>query len=357
MTTKNKDGQIHIRVTEQEKTILKTAAENAGYKNLTKFIIDSTINSLVNLEKEHLNIHTITFWPTVDYSINLRKEFELGNDNKFNSSDRNFKVGGRGINTSILLKELKVKSTAIHYSGGFTGGYLWEELDKRGIEQHWIKGNHTTRINVNINDNKNEWFTLEQQNENIAENAKDKFKTYVKENVFNDHIVTISGSFSEDDTPFVIELIKQLNRKKARVVLNVPTKDIQKILKEVKVELLLLDSNNSKTSLKTKKEITVFMKKFINPSCKSIAFVDSANYSFYLDSETSCAISTKINEVVNHVGLRDAFIAGFISHSDQELKERLTWAGATMKAQSMEIEDVDVKSIIKCRDEVSIEEN
>ncbi len=355
MPTKNKDSQIHLRVTDNEKNILKTAAENAGYKNLTKFIIDSTINTLVNLEKESQKIHTITFWPTIDYSINLQNELNLDNANRFNSSDRNFKVGGRGINTSILLKELKVKSTAVHYSGGFTGSYLWEELDKRKINQHWIKGSHTTRINVGVTDPKNEWFSLEQKNEVISEKAKEKFKAYVKENMFNDHIAVISGSFSREDLPFVIELIKQMNRKKVKVILNVPSKEINKIIKETKIELILLDKNNSKTETKTKKEIITFMNKFNTTNCKSVVFVENASQSFYKDKTEELFIHTKIHDVFNHVGLRDAFIAGYISNYEKELKERLIWASATKKAQSLETEDVDVKSIIKYRDEVSID--
>ena len=71
-------------------------------------------------------ICTVTFNPSLDYIVSV-DDFQLGMTNR--TSSELILPGGKGINVSIVLKNLGLDSTALGYAAGFTG----EELDKLPI--------------------------------------------------------------------------------------------------------------------------------------------------------------------------------------------------------------------------------
>ncbi len=68
-------------------------------------------------------VYTVTFNPALDYVIFV-------NDMKFREVNRIEKelvqAGGKGINVSMVLSELGVKSRAIGFVAGFTGAAIEE---------------------------------------------------------------------------------------------------------------------------------------------------------------------------------------------------------------------------------------
>ena len=63
-------------------------------------------------------IYTVTFNPSLDYIVSV-PDFQLGMTNR-TSSELMF-AGGKGINVSIVLKQLGLDSTALGFTDGFTG--------------------------------------------------------------------------------------------------------------------------------------------------------------------------------------------------------------------------------------------
>ena len=64
-------------------------------------------------------IYTVTFNPAVDYVVHTG-EMKTGATNR--STREEIYFGGKGINVSIVLKELGIKSKALGFVAGFTGG-------------------------------------------------------------------------------------------------------------------------------------------------------------------------------------------------------------------------------------------
>ena len=73
-------------------------------------------------------IYTITFNPAVDYVIHT-DEVKLGATNRSNSEEIYF--GGKGINVSIVLSELGIKSKALGFVAGFTGKAIEDDIKKK----------------------------------------------------------------------------------------------------------------------------------------------------------------------------------------------------------------------------------
>ena len=93
-------------------------------------------------------IYTVTFNPALDYIVHTG-EISLGGTNR--SSSEELYIGGKGINVSLVLKELGIKSTALGFVAGFTGAEIKRRLEEKGITADFVKlSSGNTRINVKI---------------------------------------------------------------------------------------------------------------------------------------------------------------------------------------------------------------
>ena len=93
-------------------------------------------------------ICTVTFNPSLDYIVSV-DDFQLGMTNR--TSSELILPGGKGINVSIVLKNLGLDSTALGYAAGFTGEELIRRLNEFGVNADFIKIDHgMTRINLKL---------------------------------------------------------------------------------------------------------------------------------------------------------------------------------------------------------------
>ncbi len=93
-------------------------------------------------------IYTVTFNPALDYVVYLDK-LEVGETNR--SGREALYYGGKGINVSLVLRELGLQSVALGFVAGFTGDALENHLNTQGIQTEFIHLTHgLTRINVKL---------------------------------------------------------------------------------------------------------------------------------------------------------------------------------------------------------------
>ena len=93
-------------------------------------------------------IYTITFNPALDYTLKV-SNFKIGDINR--TTTEKILPGGKGLNVSIVLKNLGVENTALGFIGGFTGKELKRKIEEKGIKTDFIEiENGITRINVKI---------------------------------------------------------------------------------------------------------------------------------------------------------------------------------------------------------------
>lgn len=93
-------------------------------------------------------IYTITISPAIDYVVHL-EELIPGATNR--SEKEEYYFGGKGINVSIILKELGIDSKALGFVSGFTGYALEDGLREEGIHTDFVHlASGITRINIKI---------------------------------------------------------------------------------------------------------------------------------------------------------------------------------------------------------------
>lgn len=93
-------------------------------------------------------IYTLTLNPALDHIIYV-SDLKAGGHNRMNREL--LEVGGKGINVSVTLSELDVKSRALGFVAGFTGYEIERQLQSRGIETDfvWLESG-MSRINVKL---------------------------------------------------------------------------------------------------------------------------------------------------------------------------------------------------------------
>jgi len=93
-------------------------------------------------------IYTLTFSPSLDYYLDVAN-FKPGEINR--AVKERYLAGGKGINVSLLLKELQRDSVALGFISGFTGDEVERILLKNGVKTDFVRTSGNSRINVKIN--------------------------------------------------------------------------------------------------------------------------------------------------------------------------------------------------------------
>ena len=93
-------------------------------------------------------IYTVTFNPSLDYIVTV-DAFACGIVNR--TKEERIYPGGKGINVSIVLKNLGFDNTAFGFLAGFTGEQIEKLLREQGVATDFIKVSEgMSRINVKL---------------------------------------------------------------------------------------------------------------------------------------------------------------------------------------------------------------
>ena len=93
-------------------------------------------------------IYTVTFNPSLDYIVSV-DDFKLGLTNR--TSSELMLPGGKGINVSIVLKNLGIQSTALGFMAGFMGKEIARRLEEEGVASDFIQIEEgISRINLKL---------------------------------------------------------------------------------------------------------------------------------------------------------------------------------------------------------------
>ncbi|MDH7570306.1 MAG: 1-phosphofructokinase family hexose kinase, partial [Armatimonadota bacterium] len=90
---------------------------------------------------------TVTLNPAVDRTIWV-DELRPGDANRVRRSDTD--PGGKGINLSLVLRELGMPTAALGFIGGKTGRFVQSYLQQRGVPTAFVEVAGETRINIAV---------------------------------------------------------------------------------------------------------------------------------------------------------------------------------------------------------------
>mgnify|MGYP004645126483 FL=1 len=258
-------------------------------------------------------IYTITFNPALDYILQV-DNFEIGKINR--TKNEKILSGGKGLNVSIVLRNLGIKSTALGFIAGFTGDELKLDIEQRGIETDFVKvSNGITRINVKISSkietalNGNGPIVTEKDIEILL----DKIKKIKKED-----IVILAGNIPKCINNNIYEIIcKTLEKNKVTFIVDA-TKEL--LVNVLKYKPFLIKPNKEeleetfKEKIETKEEIVFYAKKLQLIGAKNVLISLGGDGAIFVtaDGEVYFSEAPK-GKVVNTVGAGDSMVAGFVA--------------------------------------------
>jgi 1-phosphofructokinase len=288
-------------------------------------------------------IYTITLNPSVDYYMHGPK-IKLGSLNR--TTDCQIVAAGKGINVSVVLNLLGVRSTILGFFGGFTGDYLLGQLRRYlniNLKPTMIKG--SSRINVKlIHDQETEINALGPEiSGSELNNLLNQLNTITPKDT-----VVISGSTTANDKTGLIEqIIKYIIQRKINFVLDVSGQELKKLIKYkpliIKPNLLEFqyladtDTTDIKKLFSQAKKVAEITENRVLLSIgeKGAIFVDK-NIGYYVEAP-------EVN-VVHTVGAGDALLAGYMykfeKTSDHQASLAFAMALAVRKVEGGDMTDL-----------------
>lgn len=258
-------------------------------------------------------VYTVTFNPAVDYVIHIG-EIAEGSVNRGDNEE--IYVGGKGINVSIVLSELGVKSKALGFIAGFTGDAIEKGIAARGIESDLVRLEEGfSRINVKIKSEKE--TDINGSGPVIDAAALEKF--YRKLDMLCDgDIIVLAGSIPKSMPADIYErILERLQGKKIKAVVDA-SKEL--LLNVLKYKPFLVKPNNFEleemfgVTLKTNEEIEEYARKLKDMGAQNVLVSMAGDGALLVDENGRTHICGVCRGTVkNSVGAGDSMTAGFIA--------------------------------------------
>lgn len=258
-------------------------------------------------------IYTVTFNPSLDYIVTV-EDFTCGIVNR-TKSERIY-PGGKGINVSIVLKNLGFDSTALGFLAGFTGEQIETLLKEQGISTDFIKVREgMSRINVKLRSD--EETEINGQGPMIG--PADVKRLYEKlDELKEDDILVLAGSIpSVMPDSMYMDIMKYLEGRGIRIVVDA-TKDL--LMNVLAYHPFLIKPNNHElgeifgVTLTEKEEVAAYAEKLREQGARNV-LVSMAGAGAVLVTEKGQAYQADAprGNVKNSVGAGDSMVAGFLA--------------------------------------------
>ena len=258
-------------------------------------------------------IYTITFNPALDYIVKM-DEFNLGNVNRSNNAF--VYAGGQGINVSIVLNNLGVKSKALGFIAGFTGDEIERRVREFGCDTEFIKLKEgMSRINVKIKaDVESE---INGGGPDISSEALEKL--YAKlDTLTTGDILVLAGSIPKTMPTDIYErIMERLQEKDVKFIVDTTGESLLKVLK---YNPFLIKPNHHElgelfgVKLNSKEEVIEYAKKLKDMGAQNVIISMAGDGAVLIDSNGGVTTSNVPKGVVkNSVGAGDSMVAGFIA--------------------------------------------
>lgn len=257
-------------------------------------------------------IYTVTFNPSLDYIVTV-KDFTLGQVNR--TCEEIMFPGGKGINVSIVLKNLGMDSTILGFTAGFTGKEIQRRVLQMGCNEELIPiPNGLSRINLKLRSN--EESEINGMGPVIDQNAIDALYRKL-DTLTSDDVLVLAGSIpsSMPDTIYM-DIMKFLQEKGVMIAVDA-TKDL--LVNVLPYHPFLIKPNNHElgeifhVTITDKDDVVTYAKKLQEKGARNV-LVSMAGDGAVLVAEDSTIYKSEApkGKVVNSVGAGDSMVAGFL---------------------------------------------
>lgn len=268
-------------------------------------------------------IYTVTFNPSLDYVVYV-DPFEQGMVNR--TQKEMIFIGGKGINVSIILKNLGIDSRLLGFTAGFTGNQVEHTLQNLGCTTDFISlSEGLTRINVKIKSRSE--TEINGQGPKINPQDFQCFLQKLEQLQAGDYLV-LAGSIPSclsDDTYEMI--LKKLQHKNIQFVVDATANLLLNVLK---YRPFLVKPNHHELAemfgvqIETEDALIDYGQKLREMGARNVVISRAEAGAILLAEDgTIEKLEAPIGTVVNSTGAGDSMVAGFLAGYMQtkDLKE------------------------------------
>lgn len=279
-------------------------------------------------------IYTVTFNPAIDYIISVN-DIKMGNVNR--SQGEYILYGGKGINVSIVLNNLGIKSKALGFVAGFTGLEIEGGLKRLGVDTDFVHvENGMSRINVKIkSDSETE---VNGQGPEISKDNIEELLDKLSDIKDGDYLV-LAGSIPKSVPNDIYEkIMERFYERDIRIIVDA-TKEL--LLNILKYKPFLIKPNNYElgeifgVECKSEEDIIMYGIKLQEMGARNVLISRAGDGAILLtETKETYITSPPKGTVVNSVGAGDSMIAGFIADyiTNKDYESALKYATATGSA-------------------------
>ena len=261
-------------------------------------------------------IYTVTLNPSVDLFVEVDK-LNPGYNNNI-KTERTL-PGGKAINVSRILSQLKIPTTATGFLGSYQGLFIKDWLQKEEILTDFVEIERSNRINIKIFENEKE-TVINFQGPTISSEEVEELLYYLARVREGDTIIfggSVPPMENGEDSDIYDRMVEIAKANGAYFVADVPS---QYLLNMVKKGPLLVKPNGEdieaifNVKIEDKMDYIPYGKELIKMGAKYviISYGSEGSMFFTNDGVYAAAPVEDDSEIINTVACRDAMIGGFI---------------------------------------------
>lgn len=262
-------------------------------------------------------IYTVTFNPSLDYNVGV-KDFKLGDLHR--TTFEHMLLGGKGINVSVVLKNLGVDSVMLGFLAGFTGDEIEKRAKSYGCGTRFIHLEEgLSRINVKI---KTETESeINGQGPDIPREKVEELFAFLDTLKEGDTLI-LSGSIPNTlPSDSYEQILKRLSGKGICFVVDA-TKDL--LLNVLKYKPFLIKPNNHElaemfhTEIRNKDDVVTYGRKLQEMGAQNV-LVSMGGEGAVLIAASGAEFRAEApkGKLINSVGAGDSMVAGFVAGYEQ----------------------------------------
>lgn len=257
-------------------------------------------------------IYTVTFSPSLDYTVRVN-DFKSGALNR--TASERIVPGGKGVNVSVVMKNLGVESKALGFVGGFTGAAIIGMLTEKGVSADMIECAGLSRINVKIKSG--EETEINGQGADISDENLAMLMKKLDKLGRRDYLV-LAGSVPSSLPSDVYDRV--LERVSGKGVLTVVDTSGELLKSALKYKPFLVKPNNFElgelfgVKIENLDDTEKYARKLQESGALNVIVSLGGNGAFMLTGEGKTVFTeAPSGRVTDTVGAGDSLVAGFIS--------------------------------------------
>ena len=273
-------------------------------------------------------IYTVTLNPAIDYIAEVNEV----NKEKINRAlSEKVLAGGKGINVSIVLKNLGIENIALGFIAGFTGTEIKRQVENHGVKTDFVYiNNKFSRINIKLQSKVAGIVSTETaingEGPKITDKEIEELMKKIDKLEKGDYLV-LAGSTSRKMKDDIYEKIcKRIENKQIKIVADATGKLLVNVLKN---NPFLIKPNKEELEeifedkIDTNEEIIMYAKKLQEMGAQNV-LISLGKEGAILITKNNSVLYSKAPKgvVVNSVGAGDSMVAGFLAglliHDDYE---------------------------------------